>query len=63
MKKYNRPELTVSSFAVEDIIMASGEVATVNALVEQFGITFQSTVPGGGTPEDGNATYFSWNAE
>ena len=58
MKKYNTPELTISSFDVEDIITASGEY------MESGMDTFAAFVTDGTGSSEVYATgaYFSWDA-
>lgn len=60
MKKYNTPELTISSFDVEDIITASGEVVNdINAYVD----TFVTDGSNGATQQVyATGAYFAWNA-
>lgn len=60
MKKYLAPELTISSFDVEDIITASGQ--TVDNIENYAGDGWVSVVTGAGTTVQGTGAYFGWDA-
>lgn len=62
MKKYNTPELTISSFDVEDIITASGEMQ--NGMIDfvDGGLAgYVSATKADATVYDTGA-YFGWDA-
>lgn len=59
MKKYNTPELTISSFDVEDVITTSGEYVTGIDTYANF--TTDNSV-GGAQQVYATGAYFAWDA-
>ena len=59
MKQYKVPELTISSFDVEDIITASGVVGNISDKIAEFAFTSENG--GAAQIETATGAYFSWD--
>ena len=62
MKKYTRPELSISKFDVEDIITTSGVMGTGADAIASYGDLYTAANKGGEivTPDQTAVVYFNW---
>ena len=62
MKKYTRPELSISKFDVEDVITTSGVMGTGADAIASYGTLYTAENKGGSvvTPNESAVVYFNW---